>query len=250
MTVALVTPTGDRQEAFSLCERWILGQTYSDFQWLIVDDGQEETRLRGDTRQYVYRWPLEGRWRPGVNTQLRNLEFLLVLVQDIKDHMGITHVAFIEDDEWYSPGWLGWMLENMEGGKLVGEGQAVYYAVKTGTWKRHENREHACLCRTVMSVDLIEATIGLVRELRETGGEILDLELWKRYGSEGRVLCKKRPKSIGFKGMPGRGGVMTRAHKGYKVGMKGYKKDIGGLKLVEWLGVDMEAYLPYVGRKG
>ena len=42
--ITLITPTGDRHEAFALCEKWIGRQSYiGQIQWVVVDDGHEPT---------------------------------------------------------------------------------------------------------------------------------------------------------------------------------------------------------------
>jgi hypothetical protein len=38
--IVLVTPTGDRPEAFALCEKYVASQTVKPDVWIVVDDGE------------------------------------------------------------------------------------------------------------------------------------------------------------------------------------------------------------------
>lgn len=44
--LTLLTATGERQEAFDLCQRWMQRQTFEgSVRWVIVDDGEKEQKI-------------------------------------------------------------------------------------------------------------------------------------------------------------------------------------------------------------
>lgn len=68
--LTLVTATGARPEAWALCERWMLRQTFAGpVRWVIVDDGPEPQpitfRRAGWELVLIRPAPF---WRPGQNT--------------------------------------------------------------------------------------------------------------------------------------------------------------------------------------
>ena len=95
MSSTLLTPTGDRPEAFKLCQNWIGKQDYiGKIRWIIVDDGTISTEIKYKTHIdiVVIRLPSKAG-----NTQARNLTAGLKLVTE-QDKLII-----IEDDDYYAP---------------------------------------------------------------------------------------------------------------------------------------------------
>ena len=43
---AVITPTGDRPEAFALCVKWMKSQDLSPHVWVVVDDGEADRRVQ------------------------------------------------------------------------------------------------------------------------------------------------------------------------------------------------------------
>jgi hypothetical protein len=218
--ITLITPTGDRPEAFALCEKYMRRQTTNlDIQWIVIDDGADVTNCT--MGQEIYRLP------PiiGEHTLGRNILYAL-------PHVRGDCILFIEDDDWYRADYIDVMASKLkEGYDCVGEGKAKYYNVRCNGYDVYKNSTHASLCQTGMHVAAIEKLLlAIEREKRW-----IDLHLWKQiknshiffdYG-----LC------VGIKGMPGRKGI----GQGHVEKFSNIDKDYAILK--QWIGED---YLDYI----
>jgi glycosyltransferase involved in cell wall biosynthesis len=227
-TLTLITPTGNRPEAFALCETYMARQTVKWDEWIVVDDGDPPTPT--SLGQMVIRpQPL---WRPGQTTQYRNL--LLGLEAARGDY-----VCVIEDDDWYGPNYLSNTVRLLvQKYDLVGETPSRYYHVARCCWRDMKNRHMASLCQTGFRRRTVASLlVALCR--REVW---LDTTLW-RTAARGvfRYAFHSGAQVVGIKGMPGRGGMST-AH--FVQGVQ-WNTDREGTKLREWVGSDAETYRRY-----
>jgi hypothetical protein len=191
--VTLITPTGGRPEAFELCELWISRQTYPyEFQWLCSDDCLPRSQFTGFSFQEVINPPWI--WKPGQNTQSKNL---LLLLEKVK----YDKILFIEDDEWYWKGYIESMTQLLDSYDMVGQGMARYYNVKYRNYNIYNNKQHACLARTGIRSNLIPRLVDILKN----NLQFIDIELWKE--SINKLVFIDRVLSIGIKGMPGRPGI-------------------------------------------
>lgn len=223
--IQILTATGARPEAFALCERWMAAQTYEGaVTWFIVDDGPEPTPI---TRS---RWPQvvirpAPFWKPGQNTQARNL------LKGIDAIDPRSPVVIIEDDDYYAPDWLAYVASQLERAELVGECRARYYNLALRKGRQLPNVQHASLCSTAMQ----GRAIGTFRKVCEERGKFIDLELWRRHKSR-HLFTGNRV--VGIKGLPGRGGIGM----GHREDFRG-EFDPDGALLRQWIGDDARAYL-------
>ena len=143
--VTLITPTGDRIEAFELCRRWMSLQTKGQFQWIVVDDGYTPLPdyLQAGT-EYVRREPKEGE----NHTLPLNLKLAVSLIKGNK-------ILIIEDDDYYGPDYIAIMSEWLDKFQLVGECCARYYHVPTMRYRRIGYSQHASLSQTGFRAELI-----------------------------------------------------------------------------------------------
>lgn len=228
--IQVITPTGDRPEAFELCQRWMRNQTYrGELKWHIVDDGNsaalaqwwEPAHQRADQLITWHRLPpMDG------NSQHRNMLHLLAQVDP-------KHPVVIwEDDDYYAPTWLETVAEKLRKYDIVGQRRNRYYNVRTGATKVHRNLCHASLCATALK--------GLrnIHELRRQcaiKAPLIDIGLWRR--AENKHLfggCEV----VGIKGMPGRGGI---------AGGHDLKTD-EPFDLSQWIGDDAKHYARFLQR--
>lgn len=230
--LTIITPTGERPAAFDFCQRMMAQQTYSGaVRWIIVDDGREPSPLwfarAGWDVEIIRPSPL---WAPGDNTQGRNLLAALDCVRrgDV--------LTVVEDDDHYAPGWLQWVADNAGAAELIGEAEAVYYNVRTRTWRAIGNDEHASLRCSAMRGGAIET----FRSVLATPYRYYDLRLWRRHADK-KVFPRRL--TVGIKGMPGRPGIAL-GHDG-----KG-AADLDGAKLRQLIGDDAERYLPFFKEPG
>jgi hypothetical protein len=223
--LTLLTATGARSAAFTLCERWMAAQDYAGtVRWVIVDDGPEPQLVTlprsGWSVDVVRPAPL---WSHGQNTQARNLLAGLDLVG------ADERVVFVEDDDWYSPDWLTHVAGHLEYAELVGERRSRYYNVATRRWREMGNTGHASLCATALR----GRALNTLRQVLRTHRTGIDMRLWHQHRS--RHLFDGH-RVVGIKGLPGRGGVGV-----------GHRKDFGapdpdGRVLRQWIGDDARAY--------
>lgn len=224
----LLTATGARPEAWALCERWMARQDYAGpVTWIIVDDGPEPQRItkspKGWLQVVIRPAPF---WKPGDNTQARNLLKGLEACDP-------THpVAIIEDDDYYSPDWLTKVASELQHAELVGECMARYYNTATRRARELRNSAHASLCSTAMHGKALRT----FRDVCHTSPKFIDLHLWRKH-KPSRLFTGGRV--VGLKGLPGRGGI----------GM-GHARDFAGVRdtdgaiLRKWIGEEAaEAYL-------
>ena len=217
--LTLLTTTGERPLAWALCQRWMRGQDYPGaVHWLIVDDGvipqHRHPMPEGWTWEVIRPRPF---WRPGDNTQTRNL------LAGLERH-GDGPLVIIEDDDWYGPRWLSLCAAALETADLVGMVPARYYQVAArGYWPRF-NRQHASLCCTALR----GPAVALMRKICERQVSLVDIDLWRLFKGPKRFI--KDPQVCGIKGLPGRPGI-TNAHRSVT-----YTPDPDGAKLREYVG--------------
>lgn len=230
--ITLITVTGDRPEAFRLCEFWISRQTYvGPLQWIVVDDGQVPTAVRRG-QQYIRREPQK---RDPRHTMCANLRLAWKHVQHDK-------ILIIEDDDYYAPSYIDTMAGWLDEAELVGEIGAKYYFVQTWQSRVFTEHQHASLCRSGFR----RSVLGLVQRLTRDDNWQVDLQMWMKWNGSKKLVRESadhRAISVSMKGMPGRVGVTHRVSPTWIM-----EDDSNLAKLKTWLGSDHEYYLPYLGR--
>jgi hypothetical protein len=229
--LTLITPTGDRTQAFALCERWIRRQTawLVVAQWFVVDDGARPTPVTHN-QEHVRRLPEPGEG----HTLVKNLRLALSL--PIRG----SKILFIEDDDWYGPEYLATMSRLLDADPLVGEGNAHYYNLKTRQWAYMHNAGHASLCQTGVT---LQAVAFFASILDQSKTPFVDMTLWQTWRGKRRIFTMPddHPLSVGIKGMPGRAGIGS-GHRPDFPGMED-APDLARLRL--WLGADADHYAPF-----
>jgi hypothetical protein len=227
----LLTVTGERPDAFAICQKWMQRQTYEGrVEWIIVDDGRVESNMIYQPPpdwSVVFARP-EQKWQPGMNTQAANLRAGLELIGD-------GPVVIIEDDDWYSPDWLAACAAGLKSADLFGECFAIYYNVASRVRLDISNANHASLCATAMK----GAAIDALREQVERAPKFIDLKLWNEFNGTKALRnprLEKRRHVVGIKGMPGRANI------GIGHELKG-RSDPDGVLLREIIGEDAAEYL-------
>ncbi len=227
--LTLITPTGDRPWAWTLCQRWMAAQDYPGaVRWIVVDDGpvpQEVTFSRSGWQVEVLR--PQPYWQEGKNTQARNL------CAAIDQVIPGAPVLIIEDDDHYAPDWLSVAAAALEQHELVGETCMLYYNVHYRQWFQHRNTAHASLCATGVRGSALAA----LRAFCTPQIRYADLELWRGYC--GRSLLFPGARVTGIKGLPGRTGICQGHQRNYLSS----QPDAEGQVLRARLGGDAEVYL-------
>lgn len=223
--ITVITPTGERPEAFTLAQSMLQRQTYDGpLTWVVVDDGRQPvpvTLRRRDWRVVQVR--PEPHWEPGQNTQGRNLR------AGLEAYAG-GWLTVWEDDDYYAPDWLERIMA--QPGDLVGEGGSRWYNVRYRTWGQLNNYSHCSLRATAMRGRAVEAFLAVL----EHPQRYYDFELWAAFDGAKHVTHTKL--TVGLKGLPGRPGI-AEGHDG-----KG-DWDSSGRRLRDWIGEDAEQYVKF-----
>lgn len=218
--IKLLTVTGGRPLAWELCKLWMSRQTLKPDAWIIVDDCDPISNLRGIDIPVLIIRP-QPRWKPGDNTQQRNL------LQGLENVSVNDKLIIIEDDDWYRDDYVKTMSAFLDRNNLVGERNALYYHVGQRVYRYCQNRTHASLCSTAMTGDAITK----FKRTCEKNVKFIDLELWRSH----RGKLYDTTMTVGIKGLPGRPGIGA----GHR--MKGTKDPNLG-KLRSRIGGDVRFY--------
>jgi hypothetical protein len=223
--ITVLTLTGDRPEAFALCERWMAAQERQPDRWVVVDDGKTPTQCtRGQT---VLRLPeMDG------HSLARNLAAAID-----SGHLNGA-VAFVEDDDYYAARYLRIMEHLINSAEIAGETRAVYYHVGARKWQQMRNTDRASLCQTVVRASLLPT----IRQLCASGDPFIDLKLWKLAATHRVVAPGLHPMVVGIKGMPGRRGIGI----GHDASRAAYQDDADLSKLRSMIGNDAEVYAGFL----
>lgn len=228
--LTLLTTTGARPEAWALCVRWMSLQTYrGPVRWVVIDDGPQAS----PTTDFPRAWTIDvlrpaPLWAPGQNTQARNLQAGLGVIDDSEK------LVIIEDDDYYGPRWLEHVAQWLDHHDVVGECRARYYNVKARVAHEHKNVEHSSLCSTAMKGPGTAA----FRAACASKEQFIDLELWRT--ARKKALYESH-QVIGIKGLPGRAGIGV----GHRGSFKGTHDPMGYL-LRAWVGEHAAPhYLPH-----
>lgn len=236
--ITIITPTGDRPLAFSLCRKWIFNQTIKPDQHIIVDDGKTAMIIEDlqSYEFYIRREPLPSDPK----------HTLVVNIKTALPHIKGDKIFICEDDEYYSPDYISSISGKLEARQVVGITCAKYYHLPTGGYEQHKNIEHASLAQTAFQssiLPLIEKCVDKGMEQRW-----LDDNIWKEVLKDKKIsfnlfVDKEESLYCGIKGLPGRFGI------GIGHNPKAYKKhdDIARSKLREWILNDYQSYLDILG---
>ncbi len=235
MNLSVVTCTGDRPEAFALCERWMARQTLQPIQWLILDDGTSPIFSRHPKQEHIYCPEFLG-----PESLVKKIHYAIE-----QNLIKGDAVVFFEDDDWYAPNYLEVMHARLHERDLVGEGKAIYYNVEGRWWAPHSNMKHASLCQTAVRRSLFPV---LLDQCKRDTNAFIDCRFW----ADPRAVSKKvfdpedKPLCVGIKSMPGRRGYGV----GHTINRTGKHNrptnpDPSLAKLFELIGRDAEIYLPY-----
>ena len=190
MNLTAVTCTGDRPEAFLLCQLWMSRQTVQPSQWIVLDDGHTPVRCLMGQAHLILPYASDG----SLTKKLTHLASS-GLVKD-------GGIVFCEDDDWYSPRWLEFCARALESHEIIGEGNAIYYNVGWRQWYAHYNMAHASLCSTAIRQT---ALCALEWEAKDPG-PFIDARIWLHERPR-KVYDQGTDKLVvGIKGMPGRQG--------------------------------------------
>jgi len=226
--VDIIINTGDRAQAFGLCQGYLHRQvTQATYRVIVTDDGTAVSH------PYIPCTYL--RREPGPNdpphTQTLNLQLAM-------QHVTAANVIIWEDDDWYGTGYLEEQMQRLQNADLVGDITAYYYGV--GRWKgwrifdEQDGHDWASLMRTAIGPNAMDIWRRSIE-----GDHSHDRRLWTTAREAGLTLDSRpvrlgHQRAIGIKGMPGRAGC---THADWN-----YAPDPGYTILKDWVREDWETY--------
>ena len=230
--ITAITPTGDRQAAFAICEKWMQNQVTKPDQWIVVDDGKKPIIPNTSNMQYIRRIPQLN--EPQHTLSLNLLNVLPFIVGD--------KIIIIEDDDYYSPDYITFMSEQLDKYDLVGFEKARYYHLGADKYFRFDKQiDYSSLCQTAFNKILIDE---FIKQLKNDT-TFLDVRFWRKtncnkklFNDDNKIL------QVGIKGLPGREGIGA----GHNPDFVKYEKDINNEVLKQWIPNDFETYLEIKNR--
>lgn len=231
--MTVITPTGDRPEAFELTRKWIFEQTKQPDQWIVIDDGKIPLPdyLQANL-QYIRREPSidEG------HTLTLNMK---EAVKYIKGDM----ILIVEDDDWYGPTYIETMEKYLQNYDLVGESLARYYHLTAMKYRRIGNTQHASFCQTGFTERLLPTFIKCLE-----GDPYIDFRFWTAV-QDHKFLINDADDRLqlhcSLKGMKGRKGIGT----GHDKDARYYHVDVGLENLIKWVGEEnSRIYMNHIGQ--
>lgn len=207
--ITVITCTGDRPVCFNLLEKWIRNQTMQPMQWIVVDDGKEQTKTNLHC-DYIRREPQK--------TDPKHT--LLINIKEAYQHIRGDMVLFFEDDEYYDPSYIEEMASKLRSFDIAGIGRSKYYFLPGQKWYKHKNMGHASLAQTGFNMNFFAEAKSVL-----DGDPFYDIRLWRKINKNAEnlylpdsqhqrangkgIIFEDFGKSLyaGMKGLPGRKGI-------------------------------------------
>ncbi len=226
--ITVITPTGDRPQAFALAEKWMARQNFAGrVQWIVVDDGVTPTLCtRGQEHIRRERLPTDPAHTLPVN--------LLAGLQAVR----ADRVIIWEDDDWYREDYIKVVAERLREADLVGEDYALYYRPDMPGF-RHMPRRGTCasLAATAFTRAAIPTLESICRFIKSPS---VDFALWEQFAGKKRVWQPNESHRliVQMKALPGRRGTLL-AH---RTNPSGFVPDPGMMVLRRQIGEDADEY--------
>jgi hypothetical protein len=174
--ISVITCTGDRPEAFRLCQKWVARQTIDYHQWIVVDDGKEALREIPMNCTYIRRVPQKD---DPPHTLCLNM-------REAFNHVKHEKVIIIEDDDWYSSNYMYIMSSLLDNYHMVGVGSLVFYHVQLPGYSVRKTSRQPALYQTAFRSEVIPFVQHVCqnsykhKDLTQKG--LLDLNIWNSGG--------------------------------------------------------------------
>lgn len=224
---SVITPTGDRQQAFKLCCKMMKHQTLKPFEWIIVDDGFSDTT------------PPDFPFVKYVKRSRRDREpshTLPCQIQHVIGKVSTGKVIMMEDDDWYHPDYLMKMSSLLDAHELVGHSHNVYYFLKERQYFIHQNDAHSSLCSSAF-----RKSIFTFFHHMKLNNPFIDMKLWRFPRIKNKCLYRPDPLMVlGMKQLPGRVGATYNSNRNILRG--GLQEDQNFEYLKSIVGKDVEWY--------
>jgi hypothetical protein len=194
----IITPTGDRPKAFTLCKLYVERQTILPKEWIIVDDGIDPILpISLPFIKYVRRIPQKD--DPKHTLPVQMLEAF--------KHVTTDKVIIMEDDDWYSKEYCKIYTEMLLKADLAGHSNIICYKITEARYSFRQNTTWSNWGATGFNRNTM---LCIEKVLQRNRNDVLfDSHFWSTHRND----CKKIlytgtvPICVGIKGMGGRSGI-------------------------------------------
>jgi hypothetical protein len=218
---SVITPTGDRPEAFSICCKLMEQQTQKPSEWIIIDDGNTPLNIPDfGFVKYIKRQKKDGEPKHSLPIQF----------QTAMGYVTTDKVIIMEDDDWYDKNYF--MITNVLLGEfnLVGLTHNIYYFIPSKQYYIFGNNQHSSFCSTAFTREIYRFFNHI-----KLNQPYIDMDLWRVYSIGKKLLYRPEiTKVLGIKGLPGRMGItydphrnITRSHLKEDVDLQYFKSIVG-----------------------
>lgn len=247
MLVTLITCTGSRPDAITLCQKYVARQTVNKsgmpIQWLIINDSPsipiviipEIKALKNIEVEVVIPTQL---WKEGINTQRGNMN---AGIEKVKGDV----IFPWEDDEYFRSDYIETMLFLLQKWDVVGQTNSKYYNIKERKFIEWRNVKHTSLVETALKKSKLDCLFRAVN----SGQLFFDIMLYEILKNEqhSHFMFDHIGLVYGMKGLPGRTGIGA----GHRNLDKGWCDDPFFKQLQGWLGVeDAKVYMNMAVQRG
>jgi hypothetical protein len=246
IVITVITLTGDRPIPFDLCKRWMKRQDRTPDQWIIVDDGKIPIDIKDlpVCSCYIRREPkkIDPRYT------------MIINMKEAIKHVDGDSILIVEDDDYYSQGYVSFFEKGLSKYEVVGIGRSKYYHIPSRGYFIHKSMGHASLA----SMGFRRSFLPEFKRVLE-GDSFLDLRVWRRLSGSHLITKEESVKSlvsrdgrgivfddgnenclyIGMKGLPGRKGIGA-GHRSYN---SKYNKDTVDYAVLRRWCQDAEVYI-------
>jgi len=237
MNIAVITPTRDRPRGLELCEYWLSRQTYKNFQWIVVDDGDEfsEKKALHDliAVNYVHRK------RQARDPEITNAVNIFAGVHEVAA-VGCDALMYLEDDDWVSPDFLANMACAIyEHDVCVVSGLRHYHAGRRKYQDKRMDPRVLMKARKSMGCFMVRRDSVIFDVYKETlkwcienSYPLIDIMFWRASAKVLGLKCAafSCDDIVLIKGIPGR--AITKKHRD----LSGHT-DADGRVLRSWVGL-------------
>jgi hypothetical protein len=218
--LGVITPTRDRHRALELCSEWLSRQTYRNFSWCVVDDGDVKAGRPKNADEYLE--------RPSSD---KNMTLVANFLAGLRACQDFEYIALVEDDDWRDKDYLRSLMDGIQGFDVCFVAGFKLYNVRHRKYSDRRDSPERILSKgsgtgSFNAVFRGPAIGYLYRVLEEDNFTAKGFwsEIWKRF----KVNCIST-EMVTIKGIKGRSfGPRHKAVEGMS--------DPDGKKLVEWVG--------------
>ena len=199
--VVVLTPTRNQPTGLRLLDGYLRRQTFQDFTWVVVDDGEGSITPERCDHMLVH----SGEGKNGAQSFLDNLAFGLDFIE-ARD-LGAHALIFCEHDDWYGAEHVGALVDAIDTRDVVGSTVQRYYHVGLRRWRVYTNHGASSLSQTAMDPSYRPLLRRAIRDCRTRGILGVDAAFWGGVDRRHAGLSKEADHVVSIKGLPGPRGL-------------------------------------------